>query len=435
MPGLAKSQELRQERARLWEQNKALSDRMVEGKFASEEDRTQFVERDKAIVRLTEDIDLIEKHEKMGKDLETAQATKAGQQDRGGEPESRETVAAKRDAALSKWVREGVSALTAEERGMLKFSREGSRQYLQVRLSANPMELRAGYQGAGAANLGAETVFDEPGRAIESSMLAYGGMRDVSTIVRTGTGADLPIPTDNDTGNKGVLLGEGTQETTVTDIPTAVITLKAYKFSSDIVKASVEFVQDTSLNAFAWIAAKLGERLARAHNYQFTVGSNSSAPQGVLWGSGLGYTAASATAITRTDLLTLAHSVDPAYRSGARFMFNDSTLLALKLLTIGTSDDRPLWQPGIAVGAPNTIDGFAYTVNQDFEDIGAGNHSVVFGDFSKYLIRDVMDIDIHRFDEKYMDYGLYGFLAFTRNDGRILDAGTNPLNYMRHPAS
>ena len=58
-----------------------------------------------------------------------------------------------------------------------------------------------------------------------------------------------------------------------------------------------------------------------------------------------------------------------------------------------------------------------------------GQNPILFGDFSKYLIRDVNDIRLVRMDERYADYDQVGFTAFMRSDGDLLDAGTRPVKY------
>ena len=44
--------------------------------------------------------------------------------------------------------------------------------------------------------------------------------------------------------------------------------------------------------------------------------------------------------------------------------------------------------------------------------------SVVFGDFSYYIVRDVMDITVLRLVERYAELAQVGYLAFSRHDGR-----------------
>jgi HK97 family phage major capsid protein len=61
---------------------------------------------------------------------------------------------------------------------------------------------------------------------------------------------------------------------------------------------------------------------------------------------------------------------------------------------------------------------------------GSGAKKIIFGDLSKYIIRDVRDVTLLRLDEKFADYHQVAFLAFSRHDGDLLDAGTHPVKYM-----
>src|SRR5262245_46894448 len=65
-------------------------------------------------------------------------------------------------------------------------------------------EYRAALTGAqSTTTTGGYTVADAPMQALEMALLAYGGMRQVSTNIRTATGGPLPFPTTNDTSQKG----------------------------------------------------------------------------------------------------------------------------------------------------------------------------------------------------------------------------------------
>jgi len=56
-------------------------------------------------------------------------------------------------------------------------------------------------------------------------------------------------------------------------------------------------------------------------------------------------------------------------------------------------------------------------------DLGATNTPIAFGDFSYYYIRIVRDMQMVRFDEKYMDFLQVGFAAYMRADGLLMDTG------------
>ena len=61
----------------------------------------------------------------------------------------------------------------------------------------------------------------------------------------------------------------------------------------------------------------------------------------------------------------------------------------------------------------------------------ASAKSVLFGDFSKYLIRDVMDMQFYRFaDSAYAKKGQVGFLTIMRTDGKLIDANGKAIRHM-----
>jgi HK97 family phage major capsid protein len=297
--------------------------------------------------------------------------------------------------------------------------------------------LRAGYQVVGTDNLGGYTVPEGQMQIIEESMLAFGGLRSGPiTVLRTADGRDLPFPTSNDTGNTGQFLAEATEETNTADIAVGELRLGAYKVSSKFVKLSAEFLRDTSIDAGAWVLRALAERNARALATQLIVGDGSTEPGG-LDTAGSFVTAAGAAAITRTDILNLIHSVDPAYRRSPAFrlVMNDATVKAIKLLSVGSSDDRPLWVPSMRDGAPSTIEGVPYVVDIGVASIAASARSMYAGDLSKFIVRDAGPARLYRLEERYREFDATAFILFTAHDSGILDAGTDPIKYLRHPAS
>jgi HK97 family phage major capsid protein len=193
----------------------------------------------------------------------------------------------------------------------------------------------------------------------------------------------------------------------------------------------VELAQDASFDIDSHVASVLGTRLGRIHNSYQTTGTGSSEPQGIVVGASSGVTAAGASTVTADELLALIHSIDPAYRNpafGAAFMLNDGSLLKLRQIKDG--DGRPLWQPGVGEGAPNTIFGYPYVINQDMAAMTTGLKPVLFGAIKKFMIRRVKDVTVLRLAERYADYHQVGYVAFTRFDSKVLDAGTDPVKYI-----
>lgn len=302
-------------------------------------------------------------------------------------------------------------------------------------------ERYAQYQGVEARQQtvtttgGGYAIADAPMAGLEEAMLAFGGMRQVGAkVYRTDTGGDLPIPTINDTGS-GALLAINTAAAEGA-LTFGQVVLGAYKYTSKYVLVPWELMQDISFDLEAYLARALGTRIGRILNTHFTAGTGSGQPNGVKnVANGAVTTVASASAITAAELITFQEALDPAYDQNARFMFNQSTRSSIRQL----QDDGPfnyLWRPGLAFREPDTLLGKPYVINQDMRSIGADKRSVLYGDFEAgYAIRDVMDIQVVRIDGTYNLSAQTAFVAFSRHDGDLTDAGTNPIQALRHPAS
>ena len=287
--------------------------------------------------------------------------------------------------------------------------------------------------GVGSTTIGGYTVPDAPMGALEEALLAFGGMRQAATIIRTDSGADLPIPTNDDTSNKGAILAENTQVTEL-DPTVGQVVLQAYKYSSKSVLVSVEFLQDTSIDVAGFIGRKLAQRIGRIQNDHFTTGTGSSQPNGVVTAAtSSSVTASGQTSCSYDNIVDLIHSVDPEYRMNGKFMLHDSALKMIRKVKVlqysGDTVGAPLWVPGVN-GLGDTILGYPYAINQSLATVATGTKSVLFGDFSKYYIRDCREVTLIRLDERYADYHQVGFLAFARSDGDLIDAGTHPVKYM-----
>lgn len=321
--------------------------------------------------------------------------------------------------AMSSYLRYGREGMTDEERGIVFANQAAVREALKEQ-----RDLSTATSGAVLPN--------EYWNDLEETMLAYGGVREVATVIRTANGNPFVMPTVNDTANKATLVSEASQTVTSVDPTIASLTLNAYTYRSFML-VSREMLQDNAFDIDAWVTKGLATRLARGLNTAFTTGTGSSQPKGVVTGSSAGVTMAASSTVAFNDLTGLLHSLDPAYRKNAKFMMADSVLKLIKQMV--DSQSRPLWLPGVALREPDTILGHGYVINQDMASLEASAKGILFGDFSKYIIRDVVgQAVILRLNERYADYGQVGYFLFSRHDGDVLDAGTDPLKHAVAPS-
>lgn len=278
---------------------------------------------------------------------------------------------------------------------------------------------------AADGSAGGYMVPDEMMGPFERALLQFGGMRQVATIISTATGADLPMPGTNDTANEGEIVGEnvGVAEQ---DIVVSEFKLGSFKFSSKMVKVSIELLQDSAVNVPALLGELLGERIGRYSNRMFTVGTGTNQPRGIVTDAVNSTVTTSVGSITYAQLLDIKHKVDPAYRGMANWMFADPILVRVKKLLDTTG--RPIFVPSIVVGEPGTIDGDAYVINQHMPTNATGK-GILYGDMSKYMIREVMGLQLIRLDERYAESLQVAFIAIARMDGKLRNVGGNPVVY------
>jgi HK97 family phage major capsid protein len=103
-------------------------------------------------------------------------------------------------------------------------------------------------------------------------------------------------------------------------------------------------------------------------------------------------------------------------------MMNDSTLKKFK--QVKDKYGRPLWQPSLVAGAPDTFGGRPLLINNYMDALQAGvgsppvtRNTVIFGDLKRYIVRRVKSMSVLRLEERFADFGLVAFLAFARYDG------------------
>ncbi|HEY0701260.1 MAG TPA: phage major capsid protein [Candidatus Acidoferrales bacterium] len=467
---LSKVRELREQRAKLAEQMAGMAKIQAEsGKPMSAEDRAKFDQIDKDQESLKGQIDVLERSAQA--EAETRGTVKPPESQVGDGADQLSPVSEYREA-LREHGTKALDHIRPEARSAVrKLDRrfwDAMKDYLARGEGGMSAESRAIITGAnnefrdmgiGTNTLGGYFVPQGFVYKIEEALKYYGDMLNVAEILDTATGQTLPYPTDNDTTITGEIVGEGKQ-VSIADVTIGHINLGAFKFSTKMIKVSLELLQDSAFDMQAYLQNKMATRLGRILNTKFTVGAGTTEPNGIVtavvanngsaqtWGAGsgpgiplvaagssanTGGSETGGTTIGYADWVNLEHSVDPLYRRGAKWMMHDTTLRQAK--TLLDKYGRPIWVPGMTAGAPDTILTYGYSVNNDMAQIAVNAKTVLFGALNKYLIRRVKELGIMRLNERFADYGQVAFIGFARYDGNLIDAGTHPVNYLVQAAS
>lgn len=298
--------------------------------------------------------------------------------------------------------------------------------YLRKGVLSPEIESRTA-MSVGTAGNGGYTVPTHLAADIEVALKAFGGMRaSGAEVIPTADGTPLLLPTSTDVSNVGFIVNENTSITQVSGPGFGQVSLPVYMYSSGIVNISLQLLQDSAYDMDGFVRNTVITRIGRIQNTHFTTGDGSSKPFGVVAQVTTGFTGAAVAAVTTDELYDLKASVDPSYVANGKWMFSNTTLASIKKLKGSTG--YSLWQPGLASGAPDRIDGDPYIINTDMASLGAANVAILYGDFSKYKIRDVRDgITVLRLNERYADIGQVAFVALMRSGGVLVDAGTHPI--------
>ena len=278
---------------------------------------------------------------------------------------------------------------------------------------------------------GGYTVPSEVASMVIDKLKAYGGMRDVASVISTSTGVAMNWPTSDGTADVGAIVGQNTA-VNAADITFGTVGLNVFFYTSNKIALPLELIQDSAIDVVSYVVDRLATRIARIQNTHFTVGTGTTQPDGVIPRASTGKTGTTGQTLTviYDDLVDLIHSVNRAYRQNGRFMLNDMSLAVIRKLKDTTG--RPIWTPGeetITDAPPATICGYPYTINDDVAVMAANAKSIAFGDFSKYTIRDVAGTtSIRRFDDSaFALSNQVGFCGWTRSGGNLLDTAAVKL--------
>ncbi len=404
-------QELRDTRANAWSQAQEFLARSKAGEDLTAEDEAGWKRALDDVDSLKEKIDTRERNEAL--DASFAEIDdKTRTVDARGAAGDKGDVAAYR-AAYEKWMRHGLNGVNADERALLE---------------ANFRALQTDTGGAGGY-----TVPEGFWAKVTETMKYFGGVLQVAELVNTSSGNPLPWPTNDDTGNVGEILEEGSA-VTEQDVAFGQKALGAYTASSKMIRVSNLLLVDTGIDLEGFLARRAGERLGRIKNTRLTTGNAASQPQGLITGATTGKTTASGTAITYNEFIDLEHSVDAAYRGSGRcrYMWHDLILAYVRKIrddSGGAGLGRPLWQPAVTAGAPDTFNGYPYTINNDMAStLATTNKTVAFGDFNAgYVVRTVSGGTMSRLTERYAEYLQTAFFGYERFDGLVQDASAYKL--------
>lgn len=210
------------------------------------------------------------------------------------------------------------------------------------------------------------------------------------------------------------------EELTFGDAKFAQINLDAHKLHV-AVKVTEELLYDNAFQLEKYILRQFSKALGNAEEDAFLNGDGVGKPLGIFaetGGADVGVTAASATAITADEIISLVYSLKRPYRKNAKFIMNDQTIALLRKLK--DNNQAYLWQPSVQAGEPDRLFGYEVLTSPYVPTVEAGKPVIAFGDFSYYNIGDRGTRSFAELKELFAGNGMIGFVAKERVDGKLV---------------
>lgn len=195
--------------------------------------------------------------------------------------------------------------------------------------------------------------------------------------------------------------------------------IDAYKLT-DLCRVSVELLKDSTFDIEAYLRQEFARAFGIAEEEAFCIGNGTTQPTGIFTTNGgtVGVTAASATAITVDEIISLVHALKAPYRKNAKFLMNDATVALLRKLK--DQNGQYLWQPSVQAGTPDRLLGYEIYTSPYVPVAEAGALTIAFGDFKNYWIGDRAGRTVQRLNELYATNGQIGYVATERVDGKVI---------------
>ena len=383
--------ELRIKRAKAWEATKAFLDshRNTDGILSAEDDAT-YTRMEKEVTDLGKEIARMERQEAMDRELAAPTSQPLTQQ-----PDNTKT-----DTKTGRAADAYKNAFWDVTRSKEPVTRE-VRNALQV----------------GVDTEGGYLVPDEFEHTLVQALGHKRIVRDHAYVFQTNSGSHkIPVVTNKGSAawvdeEGGIPDGDDTfgQQT-----------IGAHKVGT-IIKVSEELLNDAAFDLEGYFTSEFSRRIGNKEEDAFFNGDGVGKPLGLLAANGgaeIGVTAASATAITAEEIMTLFYSLEAPYRENAIWVFNDATMGAIRKLK--GNDGQFLWQKALHEGDHETLLGKPVFTSPFMPEMKAGLKPVLFGDLNFYWIGDRQGVTFKRLNERYADTGQIGFMATKRVDGKLV---------------
>jgi HK97 family phage major capsid protein len=204
--------------------------------------------------------------------------------------------------------------------------------------------------------------------------------------------------------------------------------------------ATQRMLDDAFFNVESWLSAELAAEFAKAEGAAFISGDGSNKPRGFLsatinasgdatrtfghlqrinTGVAGGFVAVTTSSNPGDTFIDVIYSLKSELRAGAVWGMNALTQAAVRKFR--TTDGDYIWQPGLQMGQPANILGYAVAEMPDMPDVATNTFPIAFGNFGRgYTIVD--RIGTRTLRDPYTNKPFVQFYATKRVGGDVIDS-------------
>lgn len=259
-----------------------------------------------------------------------------------------------------------------------------------------------------------------------------------STVWETSSGETMDVPITTNHGAASTAPTAEAAAITGTDPTLSKRSLGAYKYAQ-IITLSRELVDDASFDILGYVAEVIGRNTGLALGAHLVTGTGSSQPTGVVTSASAGVTGSTGVvgAFSADNLIDLFYSVIAPYRRSpkAAWLLRDSSLATVRKLKDGAG--RYLfdnWNTPTMSPADGTILGKPVYTDPNVAAVALNAKSVLFGDFSKFVVRLAGGVRFERSDDYAFGNDQVTFRGIIRGDSLLIDQ-TGAVKYFAGGAS
>ena len=236
---------------------------------------------------------------------------------------------------------------------------------------------------------------------VDSSAILSAG----ATVIQTTSGETLKVPKSTAFSSAAIISEGGT--ITESDPTLATVSLGAYKYGFSV-QISHELVEDTSFDVLGYLAEQSGIALGNAFGAHAITGTGTGQPSGVVTGATVGVTGPTGTSTSFGTHTTAGQGADllldlygslaePYARSAsAAWLMRNATFTTIRKLRDSTGRYIVTSDVPAGSGAAGMLLGRPVYLDPNVAAMAANAKSVIFGDMSRYWVRQVNGIRFER---------------------------------------